>query len=323
MVLILSDEEIGALTDLQILPDVIETALRKQAAGEVERPERPHYDIGTGLESSQPLGTGLVMPAYIHGTDYFATKLVSLHEDNSDRGLPTLHAQLVLADAQTGEPVSFMDATRITNGRTGCIGGLAARELANSPVNLAVIGAGAQARWQTRAIATLTNLDSVTVYSPSESKHDCVSDLQDRGIPATAADTADAAVRNANVVVTATTSTTPVFSVDAIQPGTLVIGVGAYASDMQELEAGVFDRATNVFADVPEEVIDTGDLAATDLAETDLIPMAALFDDQAGRESEDDILVVDSVGSAVFDVAAASHLYETATEHEVGTRQSL
>ena len=146
MVLVLTDAEIDAVLALESLAGEVEHALVEQAAGAVERPERPHYPVGAGLDSDDPLGTGLVMPAYVHGEEYFATKLASIHEGNTERGLPTLHAQIVLADARTGEPVAVLDGTRITNARTGCIGGLAARELATDPVRVGVVGAGAQAR---------------------------------------------------------------------------------------------------------------------------------------------------------------------------------
>lgn len=146
MVLVLTDAEIDAVLALESLAGEIEHALVKQAAGAVERPERPHYPVGAGLDSDDPLGTGLVMPAYVHGEEYFATKLASIHEGNAERGLATLHAQIVLADARTGEPVAVLDGTRITNARTGCIGGLAARELVTDPVRVGVVGAGAQAR---------------------------------------------------------------------------------------------------------------------------------------------------------------------------------
>ena len=121
---------------------------------------------------------------------------------------------------------------------------------------------------------------------------------------------------------TATTSADPVFPADALGPGTLVVAIGAYESGMQELEPGVFDCAARVFADVPEEVATIGDLAATSLTAADLVPMAALFDG-ADRASAEEIVVVESVGSAVFDVAAATATYEAAREAGLGTDIAL
>jgi len=323
MVLSLSDDDVGSVLDLPAVADAVERALVNQTAGTVERPHRPHYPIGEGLESDDPLGTGLVMPAYVHGDPYFATKLASVYPGNDERGLPSLHAQLVLGDAATGQPLAFMNATRLTNARTACIGGLAARELATDPVRVGVIGAGAQGRWQTRAIAALCDVASVAVYSPSDSKHDCVATLRGEGLDARAVESAAEAVRDATVIVTATTSSTPVFPAEELSPGTLVVAVGAYTAEMQEVETAVFDRAARVFADVPEEVAGIGDVAATDLTVDDLVPMGALFDGAAGRESPEEILLVDSVGSAVFDVAAATVVYDAAREAGLGTEIEL
>jgi alanine dehydrogenase len=323
MVLVLSGDEVEDLVDLESLAPVIERALVKQGRGEVERPERPHYPLGIGLDDPDPFGTGLVMPAHIHGEPYFATKLVGVHSDNPERGLPTIHAQIVLVDARTGQPLSFMNGGCITNARTGCIGGLAARDLANRPITLGVLGAGAQARWQTRAVAALTGLDSVCVYSPSDSREECAADLRDDGIDANAVDSPEEAVTDASVVVTATTSTEPVFPADALSSGTLVIAVGAYDETTQELESAMFDRAARVFADVPEEVAEIGDVLATDLSANDLVPLSAVLEGDRGRESTDEILVVESVGTAVLDVATAVEIYESAERAGVGTEHSF
>ncbi|PSQ29985.1 ornithine cyclodeaminase [Halobacteriales archaeon SW_6_65_46] len=321
MVLVLSDDALSSLVELEAVADTVADALVEQAAGRVECPPRPHYDIGTGLDDPEPLATGLTMPAYIHGSDYFATKLVSVHEETQPR-LPTINAQLLLNDARTGRPLSVMDATRITNARTGVIGGLAARALAEPPVTVGVIGAGQQARWQTRSIDALCGVDSARIYSPSASKRDCAADLTARGIDAEAAESAEAAVAGTDVVVTATTSETPVVSTDAITSGTLVVAVGAYRERMQELEPELFERADEIFADVPEAVAGIGDLLATDATEADLRPLAAAIDGSAAPPA-DETVIVESVGSAVFDAATAGDLYERARDRDLGTEQSL
>ncbi|MFB6068735.1 MAG: ornithine cyclodeaminase family protein [Halobacterium sp.] len=322
MVLVVSETDVRDVLDLEALAPVVERALVKQGAGEVERPDRPHYPVGEGVEGPDALGTGLAMPAYVHGDDYFATKLVSVHEDNPERGLPTIHAQVVLADARTGEPVAFLEGSHVTNARTGCVGGLAARDLAvGDGVTLGVLGAGAQARWQTRAVDALTDLREARIYSPSDSKVECASDLREYGVNASAVESPRAAVSGANVVVTATTSTEPVFPADALDAGAVVVAVGAYTAEMQELEPAVFDRAARVFADVPEEVAGIGDATAAGLGEDDLIQLSAVFEGAAGRESDDEVLVVESVGSAVMDVAAATEVYEAAADAGLGSEQ--
>ncbi|MFB6298853.1 MAG: ornithine cyclodeaminase family protein [Halobacteriales archaeon] len=327
MVRILSDGDIASVLDLPSLLDVVEDAFRKQGQGAVERPDRPHFPVGIGLDDetpSEPMGTGLTMPAYIHGADYYATKLVGVHEGNAERGLPTVQAQIALTEAATGRPTAFMAGTRITNARTGCIGGLAARELGNAPVTLGVIGAGTQARWQTRAIAAATDLEAVRIYSPSDSKYDCAADLRELiDSDVTAVETPTDAVKDATVVVTATTATEPVFPGDVLTPGTVVIAVGAYTGEMQELDPRTFERAAHFFADVPEEVATIGDAIAAGLDAADFVPLSDVFEGIAGRTDPAEIIVVESVGTAVLDAASAEHLYEAAIDADVGTTASL
>jgi alanine dehydrogenase len=320
---VLSDDDVAGVLELDSLLPVVEQAFRKQGRGEVERPERPHFPVGTGLEGEEPLGTGLTMPAYIHGAEYYATKLASVHEGNAARDLPTVQAQIALTDARTGEPTAMLAGTRVTNARTGCIGGLAAEHLARGagPARLGVIGAGTQARWQIRAIAAARGIEDVRIYSPSESREQCAAELRAEGFDATAVDSARAAVTDAAVVVTATTATAPVFPGDALSPGTLVVAVGAYTDEMRELDDTTVDRAAQLFADVPEEAAETGDFPAHDASA--VTPLSAVFEGDAARESSSEIIVVASVGSAVLDAAAAATLFERAVEAAVGTETAL
>jgi len=320
---VLSDDDVASLLELSALLPEIERAFLKQGRGEVERPERPHFPVGIGLDGDEPLGTGLTMPAYLHGDDHYATKLASVHEGNADRALPTVQAQIAVTDARTGEPAGLLAGTRITNARTGCIGGLAARELAagDGPVRLGVVGAGTQARWQTRAIAAARGVDAARIYSPSDSRAACAADLRAEGIDAEAVDSARAAVSDADVVVTATTATEPVFPGDALATGTLVVAVGAYTAEMRELDRETVSRAARLFADVPPEVAETGDFPDHDAAA--FTPLSAVFEDESGRKSDDEILVVGSVGSAVLDAAAATALFDRAIAETVGTDVAL
>ena len=306
---VLTDEDVAGVLSLSALLPVVERAFVKQGRGEVERPPRPHFPVSEGGTE----GTALVMPAAIHGAETFTTKVATVHESNPAKGLPTVRAQVHVTDAATGETLGTMDGSRLTNARTGCIGGLSARELAlEGPVRLGVVGAGAQARWQTRAVAAATDVERVRVYSPTPaSREACAADLRDEGHDVTAVDTATAAVEGATVVVTATTATEPVFPGDALAPGTLVVAVGAYTAETCELDATTIERAARVFADVPEEAAEIGDIRGR-LTADELVPLSDVFEGRAGRESEAEMLVVDSVGSAVLDAAAAEHVLDRA-----------
>ncbi|WP_049997196.1 ornithine cyclodeaminase family protein [Halococcus sediminicola] len=317
MVRLLTDADVRRTLELDALLPVIAEAIRKQDRGAVERPDRPHFPVGAGDEPAS--GTALTMPAYIHGADTYATKLATVVPDNPDRDLPTVTAQVTLTDATTGQPVAYMAGNHVTNARTGCIGGLSARALADPPVTVGVVGAGTQARWQTRAIAAATTVDDVRIYSPSGSKHDCAMDLREEGIAATASETAVEAVRDADVVVTATTATEPVIPTDALAPNATVVAVGAYTAEGQELEPATLTGASDVFADVPAEAAATGDGRAAGLKGEDMRPLSAALDEQP----RDGRRVVLSVGSAVFDAAAAAHVHDRAVTDGVGRTVEL
>lgn len=320
MIRVLSGEDVAAVLELEELLDAVERGLVLQSRGAVERPERPHYPIGRGLDGDEPLGTGLVMPAYVHGSRYAVTKLVGLFEGNRDRGLPTIHGQIVVQDARTGRPEGLLEGTIVTNARTGCIGGVAVRALSDGPVSLGVLGAGTQARWQTRAIGTARAVERVRIYSPSDSKHDCAADLRAEGFDAEAVETSAAAVRDASVVVTATTSETPVFPATELADGAVVVAIGAFTESMQELEAAVLDGAAAVYADVPAEVAETGDVIRSGLGVDDLVELGRLLGGEVDPPPfVDGHVVVESVGSAVLDAVAAERLYDRALDADGGT----
>lgn len=350
---VLSDDDIAALLDLGELLDVTADALRAQGRGDVERPPRPHFPVGRGLvdapsdsaeggSATDPCGTGLVMPAYIHGADHYATKVAGVHDGNVERGLPTVNASITLTAADTGLPAAMLAGNRITNARTGCIGGLAARELAvpsgegdggsdggggsdgddtEKGMVLGVLGAGEQARWQTRAIRAAVDLAAVRVYSPSDSREACAADLRAEGIDARAVETPTAAVTGADVVVTATTATEPTFDGNDLKPGALVVAVGAYTAEMRELDDRTVERAAACYADVPAEAADTGDFPTQ--SGDDLLPFSDVLSGKDDRSSPTDVLVVASVGTAVLDAAAGEYVLKRAQREERGRELSL
>ncbi len=325
MVRLLADDDVAAVLDLEGLLPALADAFAAQARGAVERPERPHYPLGIGLDPDrpeEPLGTGLCMPAYVHGAAHAVTKLATVHEGNPDRGRSTVNAHLSVVDARTGEPAAIVAGNRITNARTGAIAGLAARELAvPGPVELGVIGAGRLARWGTRAIAAATDLGAVRVYSPSDSRIACAEELADAGVDARPVGSPREAVTDATVVLTATTSTEPVFPGEALAPGTLVVALGAYSPETRELDDVTVRRATRVFADVPAEARETGDLRGH--PGLDVSPFGELFAGGSGRPDDTARLVVASVGTATLDAATAAYVLEGAREAGVGEELPL
>ncbi|MGM0717685.1 MAG: hypothetical protein ACQET5_11050 [Halobacteriota archaeon] len=115
MVFVLSTDGVDRSLEPATFVDMVGDALVKQAAGKVERPQRPHFPVGASPDGRQPIGTGIAMPAYVHYAEHYATKLMGVHEENAERGLPTINARVTLAE----HPNAFMAGTTIANARRG------------------------------------------------------------------------------------------------------------------------------------------------------------------------------------------------------------
>jgi ornithine cyclodeaminase/alanine dehydrogenase-like protein (mu-crystallin family) len=287
------------------LLDAVEEAYRDVAAGRDRSPLRSHVT----LES----GDLLLMPGVRAGGAGASVKLVTVVPGNAERGLPTIHAVVAWFDAATGRPLALLDGPAITAMRTGAASGVATRLLARTDASiLAVIGAGAQAEWQVRAILAARPISRIVVYARGADARAAFAERMgdETGVAAEAVGSARDAVEVADVICCATTATEPVFDAGWVRPGTHVNGIGAYRLGMVELPPDLFGRADVVAVDAREAVrAEAGDLmAAVDagsVAEDDLVEIGSVQRGWAERRPNGAITVFKSVGLAIQDVAAA------------------
>ncbi|SEL59923.1 ornithine cyclodeaminase family protein [Haloferax larsenii] len=233
-----------------------------------------------------------------------------------------------LFDADSGEPLALLDGASMNPFKTGAAGGVAVDALArDDATSVALIGSGAQARGQLRAVAAVRDLDSVWVYSPTKESRESFAGEMDRRLDASVAAVASsaAAVEGADIVITATTASDPVFDGDVLEPGTHVTAMGQYHPDKRELDATTIERATYV-PDLRERAtMDAGSfLAALDAGVVDEDHIHAELGEvvagrATGRTDDDEITVFDSGGTGIETVAAAYLLYEKAAEEGLGT----
>ncbi|MXV60727.1 ornithine cyclodeaminase family protein [Natronorubrum sp. JWXQ-INN-674] len=232
-----------------------------------------------------------------------------------------------LFDAESGAPLALLDGASMNPHKTGAAGAVAVDELARSDSEtLAVIGSGAQARGQLRATATVREFTEVRVYSTTpENREEFAADFDaDLAADVRAVDSSRAAVSGADVVITATKATEPVFDGDDLEPGTHVTAMGQYSPDKRELDSTTVERATYV-PDLRERAtFDSGEFmqALEEGAVTEDDIHAELGEIVAGgtpgRTSDDEITVFDSGGTGIETVAAAYMLYERASEEGRG-----
>ena len=233
-----------------------------------------------------------------------------------------------LFDAESGEPVALLDGAAMNPLKTGAVGAVGVDALARpDAASLAVIGSGAQARGQVRATATVRDLDDVSVYSPTQAHRESfASELTtELDAPVSAVASSAAAVEGADIVVTATTASEPVFDGDLLADGAHVTAMGQYHPERRELDHRTVERATYV-PDLRERAFqDAGSfLQAVDAGVVDEDHLhaelgAVIAGDAIGRESPDDVTVFDSGGTGIETVAAAAMLVERAQEDGRGT----
>lgn len=294
----------GAVTPGELL-DAVEHAYRDVAAGRDRSPLRSHVPLGSG--------SLLLMPGVREGGDGASVKLVTVMPDNAARGLPTVQAVVVWFDAATGRPAALLDGATVTAMRTGAASGVATRLLARPDAAvLGVIGAGGQAEWQIRAVLAARPIRRVLVFARSvqHASAFAASMAPELDVTVEAVATAEEAVRAADVVCCATTSSEPVFDADWVRPGTHVNGIGAFQLGMVEIPPAIFARAALVAVDARSAALaEAGDVvAAIDaalVAEADLVEIGGVDRGFAATRDPDAITVFKSVGLAIQDVVAS------------------
>jgi len=301
----LDGERIRAAVPIGDLLDAVEVAFRDVAAGRDRSPIRSHVELDDGAL--------LLMPGVRAGGHGASVKLVTFIPSNAARGLPTIQALIVWFDATTGRPLALLDGTAVTAMRTGAASGVGTRLLARSDAEtLAIIGAGAQAEWQIRAVLAARPIRQVRVYARDRTRRTEFARRMAEaiGVAVSAAASAEDAVREADIVCCATTSTDPAFDAAWIRPGTHVNGIGAFRLGMVELPPQLFSRAAVVAIDSrAASLAEAGDVVAAIeaglVSATDLIEIGTVPREWAASRDPEAITVFKSVGLAIQDVAAA------------------
>ena len=261
------------------------------------------------------------------------TKLVTAFPNNKED--PTLHGLVILASNDNGKMLSMMDGSFITGFRTGAIGGSAVRYLApHNASSLAIIGAGVQGFYQTLAVCTERGIEDVYVYSRTEEKvHSFIEKLQKElgdSVRFHITKTAKEAIEQAEIIVTATTSTSPVLPDEAdLLKGKLIIGIGSFLPHMREFPQALYEVADHYYVDSRDAIKESGDviypLENNLWKEGNIKLFSSIFEQEKAlnHDYNEGSVVFKSTGMALFDVVIAEEIYRRATEKNVGTRFSF
>ena len=232
-----------------------------------------------------------------------------------------------LFDAESGEPLALVDGASMNPFKTGAAGAVGVDALARPDASaVGVFGSGAQARGQLRAAATVRDVETVWVYSPTKSSRESFAGEMDRVLDASVAavSSSAAAVEGADVVITATNASEPVFDGDLLEPGTHVTAMGQYHPKKRELDDTTVARSTYVIdlrdrleqdAGAYMHAVESGAIDA-DHCHAELGEVVAGAAD--GRTDPDEITVFDSGGTGIETTAGAALVYEKAREAGLG-----
>ena len=275
-------------------------------------------------------GITLFMPAYLPKLGSLGTKIVSVFPQNVKNNRPTIHAIVIICDAQTGQPIAMMDGTYLTALRTGAVSGVATDFLARKGARTAaIIGAGIQGRTQLEAICCVREIQKVLVYDKNPQAAEAFAvEMKKKGEPIPGDISIEAssekAVSDADVICVATTSFHPVFDDAHLKSGVHINGIGSYTPEMQEIPEKTVLRARIIVDSITASLEEAGDI---------IIPLRKGLINQshiqgelghvasgvlAIRESEEDITFFKSVGLAVQDMAVAKLALQRAEALRLG-----
>jgi ornithine cyclodeaminase/alanine dehydrogenase-like protein (mu-crystallin family) len=331
--LVLSGAEVRGLLSPGACADAMRDALAARARGEVYQPLRMVL---------RPDGAGGfmgLMPCYRHGQDKepgatgpglggFGLKAICIMPGNPARGLDAHQGVVLLSSAETGEPLAILNASATTEIRTAAVSAVATALLARADATeLAIIGTGVQARSHLMAISAERPLAQIRIAGRDQARARRFAEEMraQTAVPVRACASAAEAVDGADIVVTVTSSAEPVLRREWLVPGAHVNAVGACVPQARELDTATVAAAA-LFADSRESVLaESGDFRLAQ-AEGAIGPdhiRAEIGDvltgSAAGRTSEDEITVFESLGLAVEDLAAAALAYRKAEELGPGT----
>jgi alanine dehydrogenase len=313
--------------------ETIEAMKKAYAALSDGRAEVP---LRTQLPIPPHQAVSLFMPAFIQDTENssLAVKVVSVYPENPARGLPLIHAIVILLEVETGRPLALVEGGVLTAIRTGAASGAATDTLARQDSQVAAIfGAGVQGRTQLEAVCTVREIHTAWIFDPNpELARRFVSEMAGYGpIPGDlrVASAPAEALADADVVCTATTSQTPVFSDKDLKPGVHINGVGSYTPEMQEVPPETVLRARVIVDARSASLVEAGDLVQPirqgRLAESDIHAELGeiLLGRKPGRSDPHQVTFFKSVGVAVQDAAAAALALKNAKAMGLGKDVNL
>ncbi|WP_160143894.1 ornithine cyclodeaminase family protein [Chryseolinea soli] len=323
--MIITKREVEWLLDIQECMDAVAYAFKLHAEGKALQPKILGLHVPHG-------GFHIKAGAMDLGRPYFVAKANANFPDNmKNNGLPTIQGVIIVCDAANGKLLALMDSIAITVIRTGAATGIAAKYLARKDAKVATIcGCGNQGRVSLKAMMTVRPIERVYAYDIDQTqKNKFTKELTEAlNVQVIPVDDLGLAVRQSDICVTCTTSKKPFLNKEDVKPGTFIAAVGADSEDKQELQTTLL-ASCKLVVDILEQSATIGELhhaleygvVTRDHVHAELGEIIA--GSKTGRTSDDEVIVFDSTGTALQDVASAAIVYEKAIGAGIGMSVNL
>lgn len=285
--------------DIGLVNLAVESAFADHGKGLVQMPPKVYVTL--------PEGDFRTMPAYLPSLSIAGVKIVNVHPGNPAKGLPTVMALTVILDVATGMPTAIINATRLTDMRTGAAGAVACKYLSpKKEIILGVVGTGKQAEAQVAAISRVVKIRQIKVWGRTP-EH--AGKFAGRFVEFPCVAASIEKVCDCDVLVTTTPSRTPLVRSEWIHEGTHINAIGADAPGKEELDPALLKRA-EVFVDDPAQAVHSGEVNVpishgvyreSEIAGT----LGEVVIGKKKRSGNDAITIFDSTGLAIQDLAIA------------------
>jgi alanine dehydrogenase len=317
--LLLTQTEVRKLLSFAECAEAVEEAFRLHGQGKSMKPELIHIDSGDGEFHVKAGGLEF-------DKRYFGLKANGGFFQNAVRfGMPNIQGVVLLSDGENGYPLAIMDSREITMKRTGAATAVAAKYLARKGSDTVTIcGSGLQARIQLLGLSSTFPIKTAYIFSRNTAKADALAIEMSAELGIAVKTTKDlrSALRESQICVTCTPAHEFFLSEADVVPGLFIAAVGADSPGKQEIDPKLL-RSYKVVADILEQCVHVGDLqhaVAQGMRQEDVHAELAdvVTGKKPGRMSEDEIIIFDSTGTALQDVAAAVAVYKKALSHGAG-----
>lgn len=269
------------------------------------------FDKTPRVASHSDVGVIELMPA--SDGEHYGFKYVNGHPSNTKQGLQTVTAFGLLADVQTGYPILLSEMTMLTALRTAAMSALAAKYLApQGSKTMAMIGNGAQSEFQCVAFKALLGIENVHLYDiDSQATAKCAQNLANSGLHVTSCSSSQEAIEGAQIITTCTADKqyATILTDNMVGPGVHINAIGGDCPGKTELHKDILLRSS-IFVEYPPQTRIEGEIQQLDSNHDVTELWQVITGDVAGRSSDLQITLFDSVGFAIEDFSALRYVYE-------------